>query len=61
MIVSQCCAASIIYSDICSDCKEHTGFIYLCEQCEEEIDEFAVEKDYCDKCNKELDQNADSE
>jgi predicted amidophosphoribosyltransferase len=61
MEVSQCCAASIIFSDICSHCQDHTGIIYLCEQCEEEIDEYADDKTYCDKCNKELDQNADSE
>ncbi len=60
MIVSQCCAASIIYSDICSDCKEHTGFIYLCEDCEEEIDEG---EEFCKSCDgdQERDQYADSE
>jgi len=61
MEVSQCCAATIIFGDICEDCKEHTGIMYLCEQCEEESDEFAEDKDYCDKCSQELDQNADSE
>ncbi len=54
MEVSQCCTAPIIFGDICKYCKDHTGIMYLCEQCEDEIDEFAVEKDYCDKCNKEL-------
>lgn len=25
MKISECCDAKIIYTDICSDCKEHCG------------------------------------
>ena len=54
MLVSQCCGAPIIFSDICSECKEHTGFIYLCENCGEEVDEG---EDYCKECEFEMSEN----
>ncbi len=28
-IVSNCCSAPVLYSDICSDCKEHSELIKL--------------------------------
>ena len=27
MNISECCGAEIIYTDICSECKEHTDII----------------------------------
>jgi len=45
MLVSDCCGAEIIFTDICSDCKEHCEPIEDEEECyesdEPEIDTFS--------------------
>ena len=36
-LVSECCSAPIIYSDICSDCKEHCEAIDLDDETPQDI------------------------
>jgi len=51
-VVSNCCGARILYTDICGDCKEHCSPVYdekFCDSCGGSILE---EDDCCDSCGK---------
>tara|TARA_R100000458_G_C8231147_1_gene212781 strand:- start:103 stop:327 length:225 start_codon:yes stop_codon:yes gene_type:complete len=57
MVVSNCCGASIILTDLCSQCKEHCDA--ECEEHEpyyqpEEKDTNVPEQYYCEVCLKDL-------
>lgn len=64
MEVSQCCAAPIIYSDICSTYLEHTRIMYdECIECGNTETGYGMEGELCKECDEEQkkDQYADSE